>query len=203
MQSALPRLAAVFSVLFLLLPSSSVAQREPQRPISLQEGLARELTSILAVPEFGNELDRARKQFPALAVTTELLIAYTGFADRTRPARFDARWQPPFPPIGPPHADICKFMPTTCRCRAGDRDACISLASEGDDGPGLKLDLGADLRLVPSCDQLRQQYRETVDRIIALLALPTLTPAQMEELAQLQTQLNALYESLINRGCLA
>jgi hypothetical protein len=203
MQSRLQRLVAVLSLLFLLLPSSSVAQRAAQRPISLQEGLARELTSILAVPEFGTELNRARKQFPALAVTTQLFIAYTGFADRTRPARFDAGWQPPFPPIGPPHVDLCSFMPTTCRCRAGDRDACVSIASEGDDGPGLKLDLGAGLRLVPTCDQLRQQYRETVDRIIALLAQPTLTPAQMEELAQLQTELNALYESLVNRGCLA
>src|SRR4051812_26045321 len=55
------------------------AQAAKDTAMSLATGLSRELSAALARPAFATQLNRARTELPALASTTQLLIASTRY----------------------------------------------------------------------------------------------------------------------------
>jgi hypothetical protein len=193
------QLAVGITSLFVGAVSQGQVQTTRDSPVALETGLAREISVALARPTFATELDRARTQFPLLTTATQLLIAYAGNVSRLRPAATTI-WDPPPPPIVLSES-FCRFARTLCRCYRGDRDACITLATDPESGrPGIKL--GDNLRFVVSCANLQSQYTQVLQSIVTLLGQAPLTAVQLQQLADLQARANALYNQLVERGCL-
>lgn len=191
-------LTLLLAAVSLAAPSLLAAQPATRAP-TLEAALAGEVNTALASPELARQLSGAARQFPALVAATKLFIAYASF-DRSRRLAPDVAGAI-IPPIGPPRADICAFAPTMCRCRQGDREACLAMV-EDQGGGGPQLNLGSWIQRVRTCAQLRADYAALLEQIIALLRLPSLTGAQLRELARLQTEANAAYADLVARGCL-
>ncbi len=187
--------------LTVVAPVGGGAQQRTEVP-SLAQGLAREVNAAMSLPAFGRELAAAGERFPALTITTKLLIAYLDNLPGS-----PAGGRPGFTPVDPPRPspfppELCRMMPQTCACRNGDRDACVAMVDQVGDIGGPGIILGGFVRPVPTCATLRTQYQQTLQAILTLLGQIPLTSAQAAELAALQAKADDLYAQLDARGCL-
>jgi hypothetical protein len=189
------------AVITLFVVEATHAQGQPGKDsLSLAAGLAGELSVALGRPTFVTELNRARTELPLFATTTQLLIAYTGYVGGLGPIGTTPR--DPRPRRHPIPPELCKYAATMCRCWQGDRDACISLATDPESGkPGIKL--GDNLKFVVTCATLRNDYTQALQAIMTLLGQGPLAAAQLQQLADLQAKANWLYNELLQRNCFA
>lgn len=165
------------------------------------------------------ELEGAREQFPVLVRAANLLLGYYGFLSR------QARWAAansrllgmptrgglvgftPWPPDPgserpPLPEEICRFIPTHCRCfNDGDRQACMDLVDDEDDGsPGLGL--GDSFRQVRTCQDVCRDYRAALQCAMQYCGSNTLSRVELRQWVQCQQRINELWNELHERGCI-
>lgn len=160
------------------------------------------------------ELATLGKRDPALAKRVTILLAYVDVLESrvgaltTLLEQEGARFTPwPFPGPGPEtdptHLELlCKWDPLMCKCRKGDKGACVSVVDRETGGSApFSIDYTKVVSVLQRCSDLRASYRGVLDAMAAILADGNISYAEYRQMEQLREQEQALWEQLVLNGC--
>lgn len=161
----------------------------------------------------GKQLNAAEKQFPQLARSFKLLLAYQGFLARQNelaaasaqlfrrpnglPSVGYTPW-PPFPPLPPPPLpeELCRFVPTLCKCSDGDMDACLDLAGDEEEPR-------EPFERVSPCNEICAAYKVALQCALQYCdQMNNLTRTQYREWVRCQRDIDDYWNQLLERGCI-
>ena len=163
----------------------------------------------------GGQLAAAGKEYPELVASLKLLLAYQGhLAKQHELVTANAQLRggiptndiwPPFPwPPGPPlpwpsdpWEEICRTLPTLCKCLEGDPDACPDLEVDRPEATWTK-----PFGQVPRCKQIRAAYKAALECALKYCGQRSLTYSDHKEWARCQRNINHYWNQLHETGCL-